>query len=721
MSEPEELASVKDQATGDKDEKNVKSQADDSEKEEVDVEIDNEQRDEDVTQTAAQELVSAPRNAKTVKVEPIELREHTTGELDRPNTANSFSSGTSADSIPPLPPLPPTTSTSTSSLYPIRPGVISSIGEHRGFSASFLASPSSKPDLPGRLLQNKHKTLTRAHSDSQAVYFKTQGILSPDRDSQLIGVTTEYHLGPQCVIRRKINFEGDDAFIKTFQLYWYVDAAKGCLESPILSANNKRIHTGSPIEQPYFVITKNQRRHQAYSCTFCKGKTTFISIIQALRHLKANHRHNIKIIIQDPNGVFNIDSTRPSTNALANALSTTASAAAVAAAASGFNPHKSGLPSIGQLQLPWPLPRPLGAPFSSTTASGLTIPGLTSGLLPSIPTIPTTSPFITPLRNIHREVSRTTSEIPPDAIDDTNRLTSDNIVYLKEILSRKLEKHVVECTPRGGSEVNVIFTDNTSRVVKLANENQSLKDKPRFDATLDYSQKHKPLLRTMSERTHSDHGRFMNSDSLKRARLDTVGITNDYYQAPSKSKYAAKMEYIKQKNQIDQAKTSFVCTKTTRSEEENADDEVRRLNKEMEVQSHLSDSTVTVDIDHVSNDSKKIDSEDSPSLHGKSVSAEASPMLTICDYQKGIISEQAMFKLKVNKPKLDSKKINITVAEGVIKMDSATQNQYYDSFAKIQVLATSFRCKICSFMSHSETEMSEHITEHSLKELTNFN
>ena len=44
--------------------------------------------------------------------------------------------------------------------------------------------------------------------------------------------------------------------------------------------------------------------------------------------------------------------------------------------------------------------------------------------------------------------------------------------------------------------------------------------------------------------------------------------------------------------------------------------------------------------------------------------------------------------------KLDSKKINITVAEGVIKMDSATQNQYYDSFAKIQVLATSFRCKV---------------------------
>ena len=54
-----------------------------------------------------------------------------------------------------------------SSVYPIRPGVISSIGDTHRFSASFLASSSSKPDLAGRLLQNKHKTLTRAHSDSQ--------------------------------------------------------------------------------------------------------------------------------------------------------------------------------------------------------------------------------------------------------------------------------------------------------------------------------------------------------------------------------------------------------------------------------------------------------------------------------------------------------------------------------------------------------------------------
>ena len=131
---------------------------------------------------------------------------------------------------------------------------------HARFSASYLANPAPKTDgIP----RNK-KLLCKANSDSQALYFKNNGLLSPDRDSQLIGVTSEHHLGPQCVIRRKINFESDDAFIKTFQLYWYVDASKGCLESPILSNSNKRIHGSSPIETPYFVITKNQRRHQAY-------------------------------------------------------------------------------------------------------------------------------------------------------------------------------------------------------------------------------------------------------------------------------------------------------------------------------------------------------------------------------------------------------------------------------------------------------------------------
>ena len=72
--------------------------------------------DKDVTQTAAQELSSAPPaspkaiacgsknlDPTQIKMEPKEAAEN---EPERPNTANSFSSGTSADSIPPHPPLP---------------------------------------------------------------------------------------------------------------------------------------------------------------------------------------------------------------------------------------------------------------------------------------------------------------------------------------------------------------------------------------------------------------------------------------------------------------------------------------------------------------------------------------------------------------------------------------------------------------------------------------
>ena len=78
----------------------------------IDVEVDNEQKYDDVTQTAAKELVSAPPGAslppKSVKQEPTELNTQVENP-DRPNTANSFSSGTSADSIPSLPPLLTTT------------------------------------------------------------------------------------------------------------------------------------------------------------------------------------------------------------------------------------------------------------------------------------------------------------------------------------------------------------------------------------------------------------------------------------------------------------------------------------------------------------------------------------------------------------------------------------------------------------------------------------
>ena len=68
-------------------------------------------------------------------------------------------------------------------------------------------------------------------------------------------------------------------------------------------------------------------------------------------------------------------------------------------------------------------------------------------------------------------LERTRSDIPADALEDTSRLTTENISYLKNILSQKLNKTVVDVTPRGGDEVAVIFSDNKSRIVRLANEN----------------------------------------------------------------------------------------------------------------------------------------------------------------------------------------------------------------------------------------------------------
>lgn len=86
---------------------------------------------------------------------------------------------------------------------------------------------------------------------------------------------------------------------------------------------------------------------------------------------------------------------------------------------------------------------------------------------------------------------------------------------------------------------------------------------------------------------------------------------------------------------------------------------------------------------------------EAPSLHGNSVQNETkSPQLKICDYSTGAITEHAMLKLKIEKSKLESKNLNFSVENGAIKMDKKTQNQYYNSFVKIQVLSLSHRCKV---------------------------
>ena len=122
-------------------------------------------------------------------------------------------------------------------------------------------------------------------------------------------------------------------------------------------------------------------------------------------------------------------------------------------------------------------------------------------------------------------------------------------------------------------------------------------------------------------------------------------LGSDYYQAPSKSKYAAKMEYMNQKNIIDMAKTklmyqppkTLVSLKKSKldgprpvwtwwyltfffSEGDDGDDnsliadrEVDHLTngvhngEKIDSQSHISDSTCTIDIDRDNEDKTKLD------------------------------------------------------------------------------------------------------------------
>lgn len=339
---------------------------------------------------------------------------------ERPKSVESTNSITSTNSIPSLPPLP----NSSSSRIPQKSPVNNFISEKKtDFSASFLSRPevAKKPLLK--------RTLCKSYSDG-IFNNASSSVQQQDNDSQLIGVTTEHPIGPLCVIRRNVQFDSDEAFIKTFQLYWYVDAQKGCLESPILS--NRRFH-GQSIETPYFVITKNQRRHQAYSCTFCKGKTTFTTILQATRHLKANHRHNVKILVQDPKGVFQ-NTAAPSLQPMVPA----------------------------SVQMPWSL-------------ATRTFPMMPTSMLPvsAAPSIPSTLPHYIP-QNLNPVRRTATIDIPsPEALENTKLLTNDNLIYLKGILSTKLNKKVVAIQRKGGSSVSVTFEDGKNRIVRLANESSS--------------------------------------------------------------------------------------------------------------------------------------------------------------------------------------------------------------------------------------------------------
>jgi hypothetical protein len=215
------------------------------------------------------------------------------------------------------------------------------------------------------------------------------------------------------------------------------------------------------------------------------------------------------------------------------------------------------------------------------------------------------------------------------------------------------------------------------------------------------------------------------------------------------------MDYINKKNRIDTANTVMYRTLTKHYKASDTDDEkedaksIESIKREERMDTHSVSSYSTIDIDttSVNNDQEISPTQppipkhppknetpvspasqnqelvnDIPYLHGNSVKHEIlkSPMLQIVDYQQNSLTDHSNVTLQVIKPPLDQKNCNFSVVDGVIKMDSETQNQYYHSYAKVIVSSTSHCCKICNHVTITEAEMTEHITEHSLKQLMKF-
>ena len=89
---------------------------------------------------------------------------------------------------------------------------------------------------------------------------------------------------------------------------------------------------------------------------------------------------------------------------------------------------------------------------------------------------------------------------------------------------------------------------------------------------------------------------------------------------------------------------------------------------------------------------KGVSSEPQQALHGNSILTEEedSPTFKVCD-NKGKISEQQTFKMRLEKPKANSSN-GMSFENGAYKMDNL--GQYFNTFIKVQVLALNHQCKV---------------------------
>ncbi|XP_078481248.1 zinc finger protein ZF(C2H2)-68 isoform X3 [Ciona intestinalis] len=117
---------------------------------------------------------------------------------------------------------------------------------------------------------------------------------------EMVRATRTHPLGPDCIISR--NEITDQKSLRSVNYYWYISHEKGCVECVVKMS---RGGTNVTTSDPKCVVTRKHRRFEAYCCMICRSN--FVTVVQALLHLKAIHRSTSKILIQDLDIFHNIE------------------------------------------------------------------------------------------------------------------------------------------------------------------------------------------------------------------------------------------------------------------------------------------------------------------------------------------------------------------------------------------------------------------------------
>jgi len=122
----------------------------------------------------------------------------------------------------------------------------------------------------------------------------------------LVNATSQQPLGPDCIITNSKDHDAHKNMLSQVKYYWYISLAKGCVECVVKQPKDSS--ETATTSDPRCVVTRKHRRFEAYCCMLCRSN--FVTVVQALLHLKAHHRSTDKIFVHDQD-VFSTFTSSP--------------------------------------------------------------------------------------------------------------------------------------------------------------------------------------------------------------------------------------------------------------------------------------------------------------------------------------------------------------------------------------------------------------------------